>query len=88
VLPLNLTRSALFPTFGGFTAETLEISETPETLEGSEILESLDTFQDTWPLAAGDTGNRCSTDVMPQKIRAKPNTATAKSNTATITWWV
>jgi len=43
----------------------------PETLEGTEILESLDAFQDTWPLAAGDTQKRYSTDLMPKKKRWK-----------------
>jgi len=36
-----------------------------------ETLESLDAFQDTWPLAAGDTRNRCSSDEMPKKKRWK-----------------
>ena len=39
----------------------------PETLKETEILESLEAFQDIWPLAAGDTQNRCSADVMLKK---------------------
>ena len=53
-------------------------------MEGTETLESLNAFQDTWPLAAGDTRNRCLIDVMPKKIGVKKDTATAKKDTATL----